>query len=85
MISPSQMTIIFVLENNMCSFAFKLEFIFIYMYQFLILLRVGAPEKKKKTFIVLELSENCRLCHTPDSLHNISCGNSLIHLSRFVF
>ena len=64
MISPSQMTIIFVLENNMCSFAFKLEFIFIYMYQVLILLRVGAPEIK--TFIVLELTENCCLCHTTE-------------------
>ena len=72
------MTIIFVLDNNMCNFAFKLEFIFIYMYQLFIFFRVGAPEKKK-TFIVIELSENCRLCHTPDSLHNISCESSLIH------
>ena len=83
MISPSQMTIIFVLDNNMCNFAFKLGFIFISMYHFFYFFRVGAPEKK--TFIVLELSENCRLCHTPDSLHNISCGSSLIHGSRFVF
>ena len=65
MISPSQMAITFVLENNMCSFALKLEFIFIDMYQVLILLRVGAPEKKK-TFIVLDLSENGCLCHTTE-------------------
>ena len=70
------MTIIFVLDNNVCNFAFKLEFIFIYMYQLFIFL--GLEHLRKKTFIVIELSENCRLCHTPDSLHNISCESSLI-------
>ena len=50
--SPSQMTIIFVLENNiMCYFAFKLEFIFIYMHQSLIGLgHLGKGLEKKKTF-----------------------------------